>query len=163
MHRFYIANACFILEFMSYIILNVCAKIGETLDMKTKSRLHVLQFLFRIVKIVALSWIYDTWWVPSGYWLGITGKKIEDNNRSFEKWKMFAPSKIVMFSETPTHCIMPCNVPCKYKRKKWLQFYKLPHLLPNEVRTDRNWSLEASHNLWCEVHNIYFALVCLFP
>jgi hypothetical protein len=36
MQPFYIANACFILEFMSYIILSVCAKIGETLDMKTK-------------------------------------------------------------------------------------------------------------------------------
>jgi hypothetical protein len=41
MYPFYIANACFILEFMSYIILNVCAKIGETLDMKQN---HVYMF-----------------------------------------------------------------------------------------------------------------------
>ncbi len=163
MHPFYIANACFILEFMSYIILTVCAKIGETLDMKTKSCLHVLHFLFRIIKTVALSWIYDTWWVPSGYWLGITRKKLKTTTGVLKNEKCLPPSKIVSFFETPTHRIMPCNVPCNYKRKKWPCFYKLPHLLRNEVRTDLNWSLEASHKLWCEVHNIYFALVCLFP
>jgi hypothetical protein len=107
----------------------------------------------------------NLWYLVSTFWIliGYHKEKIEDNNRSFEKWKMLAPTKIVMFFETPTHHIMPCNVPYKYNWKKKLRFYKLPHLLPNEVRTDCNWSLEASHKLWCEVHNIYFALVCLFP
>jgi hypothetical protein len=73
MHPFYIANACFILEFMSYITLNVCAKIGETLDMKTKSCLHVLHFLFCIIKIVPFpecmilgEYLLDTDWVSQG-------------------------------------------------------------------------------------------------
>ncbi len=107
----------------------------------------------------------NLWYLVSTFWILIPyhREKFEDNNRSFEKWKMLAPSKIVMFFETLIHRIMWCNVPCNYKRKKWPHFYELPHLLPNEVRTDRNWSLEASQKLWCEAHNIYFALVCLFP
>jgi hypothetical protein len=50
--------------------------------------------------------------------LGITGKKFETTTGVLKNEKRLPPSKIVIFFETPTHRIMPCNVPCNYKRKK---------------------------------------------
>jgi len=109
MHPFSIANACFILEFMSYIILNVCAKIGETLDMKTKSCLHVLH-LFRIIETVALSWIYDTWWVPSGYWSRITGKKLKTTIGVLKNEKCLPPPRLLCFLKHSSTAL--CGVMC---------------------------------------------------
>lgn len=110
MHLFYIANACFILEFMSYIILSVCAKIGETLDMKTKLCLHVLHFLLDIVKTVALSWIYDTWWVASGYWLGIAGEKLKTTIGVLKNEKCLPPPRLLCFLKHPPTAL--CHVMC---------------------------------------------------
>jgi hypothetical protein len=99
---------------------------------------HVYMFCTFYFASSKLFPFLNVWYLVNTFWIliGYHKEKIEENNRSFEKWKMLASTKIVMFFETPTHRIMPCNVPCKYKRKKKL--------------------------LWCEVHNIYFALVCLF-